>query len=580
MEKQSQKDRFDKLLQKEGITQMKLFIDILKMNGERDPYQKAQTNKANFNKMIIGEREFLGSYIAPLEEILHTTYRYIKYGGEENNDFEPRGIRYAAYLNDYSYYERLDDTKDKLSPLICADEFFKNALDYILQYQSKNGLRYIIEKGYTKLRPYGDDMMEGPIFAVSGGHGVQKVTKLLCEIDDFDLFEKFANTWNAVKDVPGLKPSLMGLNDDLILQGISNTKHIWKGLLASKVIPLKEVNRKYPDETKNGLFANPLVNTLCDYLLRKGKTNEGKTNEILRYGIEHNKKAIEWFKKHFDPIKDYSLLDNGHVLSSNILYGSLVLYALESQPDVGEETYRLMQELNYEINRFQFASRPLFGGFSNKNARLIDGKIAKKSSNNETEYEALKFFQDNKIDFVPRLIGQKAGFDYLTYIPGKAQSYVTKMPLEQTKNLLRLLRKLNDLSKAKLNGKVYVHDDLSQGNVVFNEKGEIQGIIDWDSCHIGEEYEDIVYIMWTWANIGDPSKDDEETLVYVKECLKAYKADNELKSHFAEKMKKVMEKRLLNTPKSSANYAQIFKWVKESEIWVDLYQERMEKEIG
>ena len=45
-------------------------------------------------------------------------------------------------------------------------------------------------------------------------------------------------------------------------------------------------------------------------------------------------------------------------------------------------------------------------------------------------------------------------------------------------------------------------------------------------------------------------------------------------------MIEVMENRLKSTPKESDNYKRIYKWVKESEIWVDLYRDRIKEEIG
>lgn len=42
----------------------------------------------------------------------------------------------------------------------------------------------------------------------------------------------------------------------------------------------------------------------------------------------------------------------------------------------------------------------------------------------------------------------------------------------------------------------------------------------------------------------------------------------------------VMEERLKNTNKKSKDYERIFTWVKESEIWVELYRDKIKEEIG
>lgn len=583
MGKQTQKERFDVLLAKNGITQIKLFVDILRMNAVSNPYEKAQSNKANFNKMICGEREFPSSYIAPLEEILHTTYRYIKYGGEEDKRFVPEGIRYAAFIDDLDYYERLDspkgNDKSRINPIRGFDEFGCSILDYILRYKSKNGLKYLLKKGYTKLYPYQNDTIIGDVAFYSVKDAPQKLLDFVFEIDDFSCFESFVDLWSAI-DAPSYAEWFKLIKNKKTLQKIIESKNIWNGILSYKEITLDGVDNRMPSiANQKGLFVYPLVKSLCDYLLESGNANEEKTNQLLRFGIEFNQKAISWFRANFNSVGDYILDENGYIKSEGIVYGTLFIYTLKRQPDVSEETYRLMQELNLQINSFQFSSKPLLGGYSDAKARIIDGKIAKKSTNNKIEYKALDYFCKEGIDYVPKLILQKEGLDYFTYFEGHTQSYVSQMPIEQTKQMLLLLKKLNELSKKRLNDKVYVHGDLYQGNVVF-DGGKIVGIIDWDSCHIGEEYEDLIYVLWTWLNIGDPNRNDEKIFSAIKECLGTYKASKELKTGWARKMRNVMEDRLAKTPKETMDYSRIFKWVRESEIWVELYEERITKEIG
>ena len=54
---QTQKERIEYLMTKAGIkSQVSLLQQILKINGERDYYNKAQEKRANLNKMIIEER--------------------------------------------------------------------------------------------------------------------------------------------------------------------------------------------------------------------------------------------------------------------------------------------------------------------------------------------------------------------------------------------------------------------------------------------------------------------------------------------------------------------------------------------
>lgn len=575
----TQKDRIEHLMTKAGIkSQVSLLQQILKINGERDYYNKAQEKRGNFNKMIIGERKFLEEYIAPMEYLLKTTYNYIKNGGDECTNFQPDGIRYAAFIDDLSYYKQLDSKSDKRSTNVFknSDEFSCSILDYILRYNSKNGIRYLIEQGYIKFEYYGK-MLLGNIYVCNTEKPLEKVIDLLCEMDDYDLFDKFINVWNYCNESNHFGNYFQEiLSNDLLIK-LGNTKNILKNILKSKTLFLNKVNRNFENTQKQGLFCNPLVEPLLNYAIKVSENSLAK--KILNVGILHNKEAIKCFENNYPDKTYYNIGNDGLITCGASAYGSLVIYEIKEQPNVNVDVYNLMQQLNADINSFGAKSKPLLGGFSNNSLRVIDGKIAKKSTNNEIEYQALTLFKNNNIEFVPVLEKQENGFDYFTYFPGETSTYVTYMDIDVTKELLLLLKKLNQISKKELNGKVYVHGDLWSANVVINNN-KITGIIDWDSCHIGEEYEDIIYVLWTWLNIGDPLKDDEKTFIAVKKCLQAYSLDENLRKNWADKMIEVMENRLKSAPKESDNYKKIYKWVKESEIWVDLYRDRIKEEIG
>jgi aminoglycoside phosphotransferase (APT) family kinase protein len=187
---------------------------------------------------------------------------------------------------------------------------------------------------------------------------------------------------------------------------------------------------------------------------------------------------------------------------------------------------------------------------------------------------------EKNFSLTPRLIKQENGLDYFTYFPGESAYAVYAMPLPKTIQVARALRTINDLSKQTLpNGQVYVHGDLSPMNAVF--KGDqLVGIIDWDSTHIGQDYEDFIYLAWTWLNIGDPARNNAQILEDLITLLKAYDADDAFKKDFAKKMTNVMDERLKATPKDSRTYERIYQWVGWSKIWVDLYRDRITKRIG
>lgn len=49
---------------------------------------------------------------------------------------------------------------------------------------------------------------------------------------------------------------------------------------------------------------------------------------------------------------------------------------------------------------------------------------------------------------------------------------------------------------------VVVHGDMRAGNFLFDEKGEIRAVLDWEMMHLGDPLEDLAWSMnrlWTWA---------------------------------------------------------------------------------
>ena len=146
------------------------------------------------------------------------------------------------------------------------------------------------------------------------------------------------------------------------------------------------------------------------------------------------------------------------------------------------------------------------------------------------------------------------------------------MPIEKIYQVLDTIKEINEISKKHLKGKVYVHNDLSPLNAVFNNKGKITGIIDWEHCKIGEEHEDLIYIIWTWSNIGALDRKHDQLLDYFEKIIKYYNPSDEVRKDFVDKMKKVMDSKQEEAKKiygrDSKEYIRIYEWVEWSKIWV------------
>lgn len=137
-------NNFKRVLESKNKKQTELLVDVLKKCGEKDPYDKYLSEKSNFNNMIKGKRQFKPEYIIYIEEILG-----IRFSDLYKDDYsiaryyENKGIRYAATVDKIINYKELLDEGENV--FLNSDEYGKTIIDYICEYNSKNGLMYLID---------------------------------------------------------------------------------------------------------------------------------------------------------------------------------------------------------------------------------------------------------------------------------------------------------------------------------------------------------------------------------------------------------------------------------------------------
>ena len=143
----TQKERIRKLMKIQGIeNDNQLLAKIHRYLKERNSCSDyVENNKGNFSKMISGERNFPQKYIVAIEKILKTTILYIIEGEEEKSkEFKHEGLAFTAFKNNYDDYSKLDriENINSRSILFGVDEYGKKILDYIIMYDSVEGIRY------------------------------------------------------------------------------------------------------------------------------------------------------------------------------------------------------------------------------------------------------------------------------------------------------------------------------------------------------------------------------------------------------------------------------------------------------
>ena len=106
------KRRFDELLERNGIdaqvTLLRKMSKYINTDNAISSYEWADKNKANFSKMVKGDRPFPQDYIIALENVLRTSIAYL-FDGEESVSvptYRNSGIRYAAFVGTRQSYKK------------------------------------------------------------------------------------------------------------------------------------------------------------------------------------------------------------------------------------------------------------------------------------------------------------------------------------------------------------------------------------------------------------------------------------------------------------------------------------------
>ena len=130
----------------------------------QEAYKFANNEKSNFSKMLKGERPLKYEFIIPLEKIFGVSLARLMdkdayklpVEKEENVPFN-KGFRYYAYLDDPQLYKNefnLLLANDGKPIITQTDEFGKTFLDYVVEYRSVNGVRYIYEEYGIKVKMF------------------------------------------------------------------------------------------------------------------------------------------------------------------------------------------------------------------------------------------------------------------------------------------------------------------------------------------------------------------------------------------------------------------------------------------
>lgn len=282
-----------------------LLVDIahqLNIKGQA-AYDFAEREKANFSKMLKGERPLKYEFIIPLEKIFGVSLARMldedayKLPVDRDNVPIVKGFRYYAYVDDYDLYNKELDlylTKESTSCLTCMDEFGKTFLDYVVEYGSKNAVRFLRDKYNIKMRFHNNQFISSlknasTIFT----HNGIEFARLVASIGDTKLFNDIYDSYYFITQYDFFPENIIWCQPDF-QEIILDNKDIFESMFERKKYDY-ELSPKAQKRLglKNIEFStiSPMINLILRYALNNLKRYKEQAIDIIKYGIGHNQRV-------------------------------------------------------------------------------------------------------------------------------------------------------------------------------------------------------------------------------------------------------------------------------------------------
>lgn len=302
------KSNIDHYMKLKGIKMYShLLVDIaheLGIKGQ-EAYKFADREKSNFSKMLKGKRPLKYEFIIPLEKIFGVSLARLLYEDayklpveKENVPFN-KGFRYYAYLDDPKLYKDEFDillAKDGKSILTQTDEFGKTFLDYIVEYRSVNGVKYLHDVYGIKLKWYHNHFefrKDKGITWIDFENSIE-FARLVASMNDVELFNDIYDSYNmffacGYYDVR----NCIFCNSDY-LELILDNDGLFNSIFEEKPYVFELGNnakRKKQVESITYHSINPIINNCLRHALTHLDKYKQRALEMLKFGINYNKKV-------------------------------------------------------------------------------------------------------------------------------------------------------------------------------------------------------------------------------------------------------------------------------------------------
>lgn len=301
------KSNIDHYMKLKGIRMYShLLVDIaheLGIKGQK-AYKFADREKSNFSKMLRGERPLKYNFIIPLEKIFGISLARLLYEDayklpveKENVPFN-KGFRYYAYLDNLKLYKDEFDVllaNDGKSILTQTDEFGKTFFDYVVEYRSVNGVKYLHDEYGIKLKWYHNQ------FEFRKGKGITRIhfenciefARLVASINNAELFNDIYDPYNMFFTNGHYATENCIFCQGEYLEIMLDNDDLFNSIFEKKPYELKlgsSGRRKKQVDSITYHSINPIINNCLRYALKHLDKYKHRAIDILKFGINYNRR--------------------------------------------------------------------------------------------------------------------------------------------------------------------------------------------------------------------------------------------------------------------------------------------------
>ncbi len=572
------KEKFLSVIKEKGyesIVDLMIDVESVILGSKEKGYAKATSNK-NYSNMISGTngKDFSREYIVALEKVLDMKFIDMI---TPTRDFKPTlqydSLRTIAYANDYDKTKEFAlKTSHDDQIIFNSDEYNKFFIDYIIEYKAINCLRYIVEADNIRLGfndNFTSDNGRNHLFTYRSHEQLPiEIANLICEFDDAELFNRMFDSFTSIRFSSFDNKNVYETED--FAKGILKTNKIIESLFETKELDIDEVNSVHRTSfDRKGKYANMLLNTALKVGMKDPIKYEEVLVKILNKAYYINRDIVNFLKQYEDQFK---IDDKGFVKVDWIVYGQVVKYTLPVLPETPMAVRRALMNIDKPLVELEAKESKRFG---RRVFQVIDNKVYLTASNNDVQYEMMKYMNEKQFSYIPYFYEHDAdtNIHIIEFKQPIETAFYYTIDKEQVTDIALFLKEFHKLSEEKLGkGKVYLHNALLYSNCSFKD-GVLDAVTDWKNCSIGNPLDDILFVLFTWTGMANANRFKQEVLEKIKVFVENYELDESIK--LGDEFNLYLNNFLKKLNKESDSYEDNYEMIKFALIFVELNLDRL-----